>query len=1210
MDSYPEELKTPPLALVALLGRPDLHNPIKDFLLNEQRPPICSIGAAELSSTINIFGEPKVHTERKIVEVAGILKSGWLAKHRQRCPAVAVAFFDRESLLGDPTSWQTSCQQLDTIRSSMRARNTKLVIVVVQPNNHWEIPEERASVLRRRADVEARCLITYSSADSLMSIRRLGKLLHELAVTFYREEGRRIKARLHQRSGLSQELSVRYCFKIAVYAEFRQDWAAALKYYHAAYAHLQELMASPEGTSTAQRIAELLAVSEQVHLKLCTLMLHSSSLPEAVQQCRKHMRLFKRLPAVWPQAAIATHSAWIARQYRTFAELLENRPVQPSGNGAALREQQPGFYYHAAAMATIERRISYDQAVASLDSKADLPETVSVGAYVGQLLVGGRPSSWQLLGRFSLAVAAPREVGPRSPWQLLVGGSTPSGFRRLLDEEWVRHVVAEETSAGHVRLAIELLTKAHTHYKQSSSSCQRLFSFILTQIAGEYAHALDYTNARRLFVSVAAEYRREGWEDLLTTVLHSLRECARRLGLHRDHAEHSLELAALRRTGDHQQRCALFTSALAVLTEPNTEQLEYVINDTSALRTVLSCAVCFHQAWTKMGEEVEVSVALQARVPLPLPVCAVEVKFTDPRCTYHTNNAESSEEGAPESPKPALLLQPNQWAYLSFKVTPAEAGTLECIAITAHVGPNAWFKWDLAKPPPAAGSASPAPAAGAVTTVSRPPPRTPPLASLAPSPCDRAVFAGLRQSSPGTHPSRMLTVEVALPQPALKLVCQGPALVGEFFPVRVEVTSEGPPMDGALLRLKLSQPGSAKDPEVLPVPVETFRLGDDAQYVMCTGEMTVPTMAAPASSNYSVTFYLRFGAPVDTHLSAVLTWGTTQAAEPPAPAAGAAPEATAVPEDVPVIHIKESVPLKCQTPLVMQHSYSNGFREQSLLAIGGKGAASPGPASKPTALPAGDHCMLSVTVQATAAVPVRLQPLRLELDDASHCELRWTSAACSGAGDGEGGEASMLLLPGAAVTEMFELLPTTPLLQAVPQGSVHLRWRRSRQHPLEEPAPSPPGRLESGPADEAIDLSEAEAASAVAEDCRAEESVGASSAAVEEQPQHLRADATERVEEEAEPAKDLQEAAEDPAVEEKDEAEEEPAAEKDVARRRMRWEEKDEAEEKDAAEEKDEVEEKDAAVEKDEAEGTKAEEAEAEEALAEQEAEAVVEGAE
>jgi hypothetical protein len=82
--------------------------------------------------------------------------------------------------------------------------------------------------------------LTYTAWDALPAMRKLGKLVAELAAAFYRDEGRRVKLKLSQRSAHPQ-LAVRYAFKIAAYAEFRQDWAAALKYYHSAYSSLQDV---------------------------------------------------------------------------------------------------------------------------------------------------------------------------------------------------------------------------------------------------------------------------------------------------------------------------------------------------------------------------------------------------------------------------------------------------------------------------------------------------------------------------------------------------------------------------------------------------------------------------------------------------------------------------------------------------------------------------------------------------------------------------------------------------------------------------------------------------------------------------------------------------------------------------------------------------------------------------------------------------------
>ena len=57
MDSYPADLVTPPLALVALLGTPELHAPLKDFLRVHQRPPVNSMTLEDPMGAAKFFGE-------------------------------------------------------------------------------------------------------------------------------------------------------------------------------------------------------------------------------------------------------------------------------------------------------------------------------------------------------------------------------------------------------------------------------------------------------------------------------------------------------------------------------------------------------------------------------------------------------------------------------------------------------------------------------------------------------------------------------------------------------------------------------------------------------------------------------------------------------------------------------------------------------------------------------------------------------------------------------------------------------------------------------------------------------------------------------------------------------------------------------------------------------------------------------------------------
>ncbi|KAK8653879.1 hypothetical protein V6N13_127862 [Hibiscus sabdariffa] len=53
-----------------------------------------------------------------------------------------------------------------------------------------------------------------------------------------------VKARIEKKNFSTPDLQVRYCFKVAVYAEFRGDWAEALRFYEDAYYALREMIAT------------------------------------------------------------------------------------------------------------------------------------------------------------------------------------------------------------------------------------------------------------------------------------------------------------------------------------------------------------------------------------------------------------------------------------------------------------------------------------------------------------------------------------------------------------------------------------------------------------------------------------------------------------------------------------------------------------------------------------------------------------------------------------------------------------------------------------------------------------------------------------------------------------------------------------------------------------------------------------------------------
>jgi hypothetical protein len=70
-----------------------------------------------------------------------------------------------------------------------------------------------------------------------------------------------------------------------------------------------------------------------------------------IAQFGKHIKAFKNAPR--NQEREYEHWAWVARQHQVFGELLDHMGLTTSGVPGL---QHPGYYYHAAASYTAERR--------------------------------------------------------------------------------------------------------------------------------------------------------------------------------------------------------------------------------------------------------------------------------------------------------------------------------------------------------------------------------------------------------------------------------------------------------------------------------------------------------------------------------------------------------------------------------------------------------------------------------------------------------------------------------------------------------------------------------------------------------------------------------------------------------------------------------------------------------------------------------------
>lgn len=115
MEEYPEEMRTPPVALVSLVGCPELHPSISTHLHSDQ-PPINTLALPDFSKISIMAKTPKDNPSSNSGPPGGILKRDWLLKHRTRVPAVVAVLISSDHVSGDPAQWLQVCTDLENLK--------------------------------------------------------------------------------------------------------------------------------------------------------------------------------------------------------------------------------------------------------------------------------------------------------------------------------------------------------------------------------------------------------------------------------------------------------------------------------------------------------------------------------------------------------------------------------------------------------------------------------------------------------------------------------------------------------------------------------------------------------------------------------------------------------------------------------------------------------------------------------------------------------------------------------------------------------------------------------------------------------------------------------------------------------------------------------------------------------------------------------------
>eukprot|EP01018_Ginkgo_biloba_P032269 Gb_22022 [translate_table: standard] len=1060
MEDYPEELRTPPVALVSLVGVSELHSTISNFLHSEQ-PPINTLALPDFSK-VSIIARNERETPGPMApsKPTGILKSEWLRKHRTRVPAVVAALFSREHVYGDPAQWLQVCTNLDNLKTVIRGRNIKLVVVVVQLTNNDDVNEDRLVALRKRAEVDAKCFSIFVRQDPSelnRSLKRLGNIFGELSNAYYREEGRRNKLRIEKKNFNSIELNIRYNFKVAVYAEFRRDWVEALKFYQNAYTILQEMFNTPAELLPIQRLVEIKAVAEQLHFKVSTLLMHSGKGTDAIKWFRQHMDWYKRL--VGPKKAAFLHWEWVSKQFLVFAELLQTSSLGTSGFAPPVSgmpelpvtewEQQPGYYYELAAHYTRERRNSLK--FASFTSEASENEAADV------------------FQRGLETLGSPLYVGQYP--QFIEHGSTLH-IQSLTEAEFMRHAVAEEKTFQYSHAIIDLLMKAYDQYNLAKAG--RMVYHVGSEMGCEYFIAGEFANAKRLFDSVTGIYRQEAWVTLLWSSLGYLKECARKLCLLKDYVEYALEMAALPISSSpeleavtsrheagpagpfsHLQRVKIYKEVIGLLqgisalpanggselcvTESQPILLE--IDLVSPLRAVLLACVAFHEQVVKPGRITVLTLSLLTHLPLPIEIDELEIQFNQFSCNFvvvsekgQVSAHASETQSLRLETVPDLQLEPNKWKRLSFNVNAGQSGKLECLSVIARVARNFTICCRAESP------------------ASR---EDLPLWKFE----DRLETLPMRDSSLALFGQKVIQVEEPEPLVEIALSASGPGFVDEIFPVSVTVNSKGHAIHAGELKINIvdSKGGTITSPRETDSTFQSYNvelltassirddsergIGAGTNYQTCSGLLALPFVDVGRS--WSTHLFIKWHKPKLVTLFVSLGYYTVS------------PDVKE--EASQKVHVHRSLQIEGRTSITMSHQYMTPFRRDSLLLTNIQRKLA---SDSPVSLALNETDVLMVTVKNSSELPLRLISITVEEEDSCSCSVSHASATydelhtvamidsechhsepASEGGSSTESDHALLLMPDETFRIFFSVRASVAS-SALGVGTVWLRWKR------------------------------------------------------------------------------------------------------------------------------------------------------------------------
>ncbi len=464
----------------------------------------------------------------------------WIEKHQDIFPSTFITFHNVTSDAHVDTLHDSQLKiELNSLRRSLglAAPRTRFVVVLLgeRPLLDPDI-DERLTSIRRGTGLESRSSLFYLAQDlSVVDMQSFAlsvlSALQPICMEYYRDlskHARRKKSRgtippptAPPIRGTSQTLAmqgwnVRYSFKAAIFAEFRQEMDAACRDYEVAYEALlgQDVIESVASWSPRFNDARLL--SDVIAIRIIRCLLWNGQTTAAVQSWVGHRdRVRDLVDRRGKGSANYGWKAWEARWASVMAESIQ-------------KSELPLFLERQGAMNS-EPELQASVAIYSPPEKA-----IPIGERLPPFCFLHHPGYW--LVQSAVCLYARRALAERIPEEdRMAPGQSPASQvanrpyiydTYLCPEPHVEYPLAGQTGVDHSKLITDVLNLAVSQFEQRAQ--RRFVDHLLLDIAKEYSLNHNWEEALKILRPLwkSMTWRQEGWWNIVEEVCWLLRECA------------------------------------------------------------------------------------------------------------------------------------------------------------------------------------------------------------------------------------------------------------------------------------------------------------------------------------------------------------------------------------------------------------------------------------------------------------------------------------------------------------------------------------------------------------------------------------------------------------------------------------------------------------------------------------------------------------